>query len=42
MPGGARSDRHTAQTDAEAVRPTDQQTHRPQQPGPHRGWKNGH
>ncbi|MFD6248938.1 hypothetical protein [Streptomyces roseolus] len=44
----ARSDRHTAQTDASAVRPTspvrpdDQQAHRPQQPGPHRGREAGH
>ncbi|WP_189594742.1 MobF family relaxase [Streptomyces massasporeus] len=38
----ARSDRHTAQADADAVRPDDQQAHRPQQPGPHRGRDAGH
>ncbi|MGI5485153.1 hypothetical protein [Streptomyces lavendofoliae] len=35
-----RADRYTAQADADAVRPVrpdDQQAHRPQQPGPHRG-----
>ncbi len=44
----ARSDRHTTQVDASAVRPTSpvradhQQAHRPQQPGPHRGREAGH
>ncbi|MDX3319787.1 hypothetical protein PV415_23055 [Streptomyces sp. ME03-5684b] len=40
----ARADRHTAPTDADAdaVRPDDQQAHRPQQPGPHRGREAGH
>ncbi|CAL9327283.1 hypothetical protein SUDANB180_07779 (plasmid) [Streptomyces sp. enrichment culture] len=40
-----RADRHTAQADADAVRPVrpdDQQAHRPQQPGPHRGREAGH
>ncbi|MFJ4876968.1 hypothetical protein ACIP93_17360 [Streptomyces sp. NPDC088745] len=37
----ARANRHTAQTDAAAVRPDDQQAHHPQQPGPHRGRKAG-
>ncbi|MEU9858883.1 hypothetical protein [Streptomyces sp. NPDC047974] len=35
-----RADRHTAPADA--VRPDDQQAHRPQQPGPHRGREAGH
>jgi hypothetical protein len=39
----ARADRHTAQADAvRPVRPDDQQAHRPQQPGPHRGREAGH
>ncbi|MFJ2821510.1 hypothetical protein ACIO7M_10385 [Streptomyces toxytricini] len=38
----ARSDRHTTRADAGAVRPDDQQAHRPQQPGPHRGREAGH
>ncbi|MEU7088097.1 hypothetical protein [Streptomyces achromogenes] len=38
----ARADRHTAQADADVVRPDDQQAHRPQQPGPHRGREAGH
>lgn len=41
----ARADRHTAQADADAVRPVrpdDQQAHRPQQPGPHRSREAGH
>ncbi|MCK1822480.1 relaxase domain-containing protein [Streptomyces sp. XM83C] len=41
----ARSDRDTAQADADAVRPVrpdDQQAHRPQEPGPHRGREAGH
>ncbi|MFD0723247.1 MobF family relaxase [Streptomyces globosus] len=41
----ARADRHTTQTDADVVRPVrpdDQQAHRPQQPGPHRGREAGH
>ncbi|MYY80829.1 MULTISPECIES: MobF family relaxase [unclassified Streptomyces] len=40
----ARADRHTP-ADADAVRPVrpdDQQAHRPQQPGPHRGREAGH
>ncbi|MDN3264062.1 hypothetical protein QWJ26_30470 [Streptomyces sp. CSDS2] len=40
-----RADRHTAQADADAVRPVrpdDQQAHRPQQPGPHHGREAGH
>ncbi|MEU0440586.1 hypothetical protein ABZ202_12555 [Streptomyces sp. NPDC006186] len=36
------TDRRTAQADADAVRPDDQQGHRPQQPGPHRGREAGH
>ncbi|MGW0607773.1 MobF family relaxase [Streptomyces sp. NPDC002640] len=38
----ARTDRRTAQADADAVRPNDQQAHRPQEPGPHRGREAGH
>ncbi|AXE27963.1 hypothetical protein C0216_30690 (plasmid) [Streptomyces globosus] len=38
----ARADRHTAPADADAVRPDDQQAHRPQQPAPHRGRDAGH
>lgn len=41
----ARSDRHTAQADAGAVRPVrpdGQQAYRPQEPGPHRGREAGH
>jgi hypothetical protein len=41
----ARADRHTAQVDADVVRPVRpdvQQAHRPQQPGPHRGREAGH
>ncbi|OII59609.1 hypothetical protein BJP40_13340 [Streptomyces sp. CC53] len=38
----ARPDRHTAPADAGAVRPDDQQAHRPQQPAPHRGREAGH
>ncbi|MFJ8697017.1 MobF family relaxase [Streptomyces roseolilacinus] len=41
----ARAHRHTAQADADAVRPVrpdDQQAHHPQQPGPHRGREAGH
>lgn len=41
----ARADGHTAPADADAVRPVrpdDQQAHRPQQPGPHRGREAGH
>ncbi|WP_432065602.1 MobF family relaxase [Streptomyces sp. C10-9-1] len=40
-----RSDRHTTPADADAVRPVrpdDQQAHRPQQPGAHRGREAGH
>ncbi|MDQ0904680.1 conjugative relaxase-like TrwC/TraI family protein [Streptomyces canus] len=40
-----RADRHTDQHDADVVRPVrqdDQQAHRPQEPGPHRGRKAGH
>ncbi|MFF3624936.1 MobF family relaxase [Streptomyces sp. NPDC002467] len=37
-----RADRHTAQTDTGAVHPDDQQAHRPQEPGPHRGREAGH
>ncbi|WP_433394871.1 MobF family relaxase [Streptomyces sp. CA-146814] len=36
------ADRTAAQADADAVRPHDQQAHRPQQPGPHRGREAGH
>ncbi|MFD3956970.1 MULTISPECIES: hypothetical protein [Streptomyces] len=36
------ADRTAAQADADAVRPDDQQAHRPQQPGPHRGREAGH
>ncbi|MGW9423855.1 hypothetical protein ACWGSU_21165, partial [Streptomyces koyangensis] len=36
------ADRTVAQADADAVRPDDQQAHRPQQPGPHRGREAGH
>jgi hypothetical protein len=41
----ARTDRHTAQADADAGRPVrtdDQQAHHPQRPGPHRGREAGH
>ncbi|MEU3448846.1 hypothetical protein AB0H29_16755 [Streptomyces thermolilacinus] len=38
----ARAYRTTAQADADAVRPDDQQAHRPQQPGSHRGREAGH
>jgi hypothetical protein len=41
----ARADRRTAQADADvvhSVRPDDQQAHRPQEPGPHRGREAGH
>ncbi|WP_177244726.1 MobF family relaxase [Streptomyces sp. yr375] len=40
-----RADRHTDQHDADVVRPVrqdDQQAHRPQEPGPHRGREAGH
>ncbi|MEU2357983.1 MobF family relaxase [Streptomyces misionensis] len=40
-----RADRHTAQADADVVRPVrpdEQQAHRPQQPGPHHGPEVGH
>ncbi|MGW1007726.1 MobF family relaxase [Streptomyces sp. NPDC002520] len=40
-----RADRYTDQGDADAVRPVrqdDQQAHRPQEPGPHRGREAGH
>ncbi|MER8062831.1 MULTISPECIES: MobF family relaxase [unclassified Streptomyces] len=40
-----RADRHTAQADTDVVRPVrpdDQQAHRPQEPGPHRGREAGH
>ncbi|MGW5505949.1 hypothetical protein [Streptomyces rochei] len=37
-----RPDRTAAQADADVVRPDDQQAHRPQQPGPHRGREAGH
>ncbi len=39
-----RADRHTGQHDADVtrpVRPDDQQAHRPQEPGPHRGREAG-
>ncbi|CAM5277927.1 MobF family relaxase [Streptomyces griseus] len=36
------ADRTAAQADADAVAPDDQQAHRPQQPGPHRGREAGH
>ncbi|MEU9983613.1 hypothetical protein [Streptomyces sp. NPDC050856] len=36
------ADRTAAQADADVVRPDDQQAHRPQQPGPHRGREAGH
>jgi hypothetical protein len=38
----AHADRHTTQAGADAVRPDDQQAHRPQQPGPHRGREADH
>ncbi|WP_234310690.1 MULTISPECIES: hypothetical protein [unclassified Streptomyces] len=38
----ARTDRHSAQADADVVRPDDQQAHRPQEPGPHPGREVGH
>ncbi|MEU7553098.1 MobF family relaxase [Streptomyces sp. NPDC044571] len=41
----ARTDRYAEQDDADAVRPVrqdDQQAHRPQKPGPHRGREAGH
>ncbi|WP_075694132.1 MobF family relaxase [Streptomyces acidiscabies] len=40
-----RADRHTDQHDADVARPVrqdDQQVHRPQEPGPHRGREAGH
>ncbi|MER7750312.1 MobF family relaxase [Streptomyces bacillaris] len=37
-----RADRHPAPAAADAVRPDDQQAHRPQQPAPHRGREAGH
>ncbi|WP_228974743.1 hypothetical protein [Streptomyces sp. DH12] len=36
------ADRTAAQADPDVVRPDDQQAHRPQQPGPHRGREAGH
>ncbi|WP_228456479.1 hypothetical protein, partial [Streptomyces durbertensis] len=36
------ADRTAAQADASAVRPDEQQAHRPQQPGPHHGREAGH
>jgi hypothetical protein len=38
----ARTDRRTAQADADVMRPDDQQAHHSQEPGPHRGREAGH
>ncbi|MEU2587364.1 hypothetical protein ABZ612_31535 [Streptomyces avermitilis] len=40
-----RADRYTEQDDADGAHPVrqdDQRAHRPQEPGPHRGWGAGH
>ncbi|MFI2620305.1 hypothetical protein [Streptomyces sp. NPDC018584] len=38
----ARADRHTAQADADVMRPDDHQAHHPHEPGPHRGREASH